>query len=65
MPGVGAYPYPMLEYGSPALPEFYSRYLLYGQVEARIVNHRRVFPYTYQPAAEPRRAAKATEPVLA
>ena len=32
MPGVGPYPYPMLEYGSPALPEFYSRFLLFGQV---------------------------------
>jgi aryl-alcohol dehydrogenase-like predicted oxidoreductase len=63
MPGVGAYPYPMLEYGSPALPEFYSRGLLYGQVEDKIVNHRRAFPYTYH-AAEAKRLGKATEPVL-
>jgi aryl-alcohol dehydrogenase-like predicted oxidoreductase len=64
MPGVGAYPYPMLEYGSPALPEFYSRGLLYGQVEQQIVNHRRVFPYTYNPA-ETRRTANAPEPARA
>lgn len=47
MPNVGAYPYPMLEYGSPALPEFYSRFLLFGNVEEKIVNHRRIFPYQY------------------
>jgi aryl-alcohol dehydrogenase-like predicted oxidoreductase len=49
MPEVGAYPYPMLEYGSPALPDFYSRQLLFGNVENKIVNHRRTFPYSYQP----------------
>lgn len=48
MPEVGPYPYPMLEYGSPSLPEFYSRYLLFGNVEEKIVNHRRIFPYQYQ-----------------
>jgi aryl-alcohol dehydrogenase-like predicted oxidoreductase len=64
MPGVGAYPYPMLEYGSPALPEFYSRHLLYGQVEEKIVNHRRVFEYLYHPSEE-RRAADSSRPVLA
>jgi aryl-alcohol dehydrogenase-like predicted oxidoreductase len=54
MPGVGPYPYPMLEYGSPALPEFYSRYLLFGQMEDKIVNHRRIFPYQYhRPAPQP------------
>lgn len=49
MPEVGPYPYPMLEYGSPALPEFYSRRLLFGNVEDKIINHRRIFPYKYQP----------------
>jgi hypothetical protein len=39
----------MLEYGSPALPEFYSRRLLFGNVEDKIINHRRIFPYKYQP----------------
>lgn len=48
MPGAGAYPYPMLEYGSPALPEFYSRFLLFGQTEDKIVNHRRFAPFQYQ-----------------
>lgn len=47
MPDVGAYPYPMLEYGSPALPEFYSRGLLFGRVEDKIINHRRLLPYQY------------------
>ncbi|MDX1929741.1 MAG: aldo/keto reductase [Pirellulaceae bacterium] len=47
MPAVGAYPYPMLEYGSPALPEFYSRGLLFGGVEDQIINHRRLMPYQY------------------
>ena len=54
MPNVGPYPYPMLEYGSPALPEFYSRGLLFGNVEEKIINHRRIFPYAYhreRPAA--------------
>ncbi len=32
MPAVGPYPYPMLEYGSPALPHFYSRTLLFGEL---------------------------------
>jgi aryl-alcohol dehydrogenase-like predicted oxidoreductase len=58
MPGVGPYPYPMLEYGSPALPEFYSRYLLYGQMEEKIVNHRRAYPFQYQRDVAP--AATAT-----
>lgn len=49
LPEVGAYPYPMLEYGSPALPNFYSRALLFGQVEYKILNHRRKFPYKYNP----------------
>jgi hypothetical protein len=49
MPEVGAYPYPMLEYGSPALPNFYSRALLFGNVEYKILNHRRKFPYKYNP----------------
>src|ERR1035437_3520477 len=40
-PEVGPYPYPMLEYGSPALPGFYSRGLLYGKSEYVIENHRR------------------------
>lgn len=49
MPEVGPYPYPMLEYGSPALPQFYSRALLYGNTEAKIVNHHKAFPYIYNP----------------
>ncbi|MCU0526722.1 MAG: aldo/keto reductase [Elainella sp. Prado103] len=51
MPEVGPYPYPMLEYGSPALPGFYSRMLLFGNVENKIINHRRKFPYRYNPAS--------------
>ncbi len=47
MPDAGPYPYPMLEYGSPALPEFYSRLLLFGQMEDRIINHRRHYGYRY------------------
>jgi aryl-alcohol dehydrogenase-like predicted oxidoreductase len=43
----GAYPYPMLEYGSPALPNFYSRALLYGETEKEILNHRKPVPYLY------------------
>ncbi len=62
MPQVGAYPYPMLEYGSPALPEFYSRFLLYGQVEEKIVNHRRAYPFTYH---RPTPAATAPQTVNA
>jgi aryl-alcohol dehydrogenase-like predicted oxidoreductase len=57
MPGAGAYPYPMLEYGSPALPEFYSRYLLFGKVEDKIVNHRRAFPFQYQRDVAPAKSA--------
>lgn len=53
LPEVGPYPYPMLEYGSPALPNFYSRELLFGNVEYRIINHRRHFPYKYNPAGVP------------
>jgi len=49
MPESGAYPYPMLEYGTPALPGFYSRALLFGKVEYAIENHRRAFPYKYNP----------------
>jgi aryl-alcohol dehydrogenase-like predicted oxidoreductase len=49
MPGAGPYPWPMLEYGSPALPEFYSRFLLFGQTEYKIINHRRLAPFQYQP----------------
>ena len=45
----GAYPYPMLEYGSPALPNFYSRALLYGDTEKNILNHRLQSPYHYSP----------------
>ncbi|MGE3315073.1 MAG: aldo/keto reductase [Planctomycetaceae bacterium] len=58
MPGVGPYPYPMLEYGSPALPEFYSRFLLFGQTEHQIVNHRRLAPFQYQRPAAPAAAAQ-------
>lgn len=47
MPNSGAYPYPMLEYGSPALPEFYSRGLLFGNIEDKIINHRRIYGYQY------------------
>ena len=53
MPGAGPYPYPMLEYGSPALPEFYSRGLLFGQTENKIVNHRRLAPFQYQRPTTP------------
>jgi aryl-alcohol dehydrogenase-like predicted oxidoreductase len=60
MPGVGAYPYPMLEYGSPALPEFYSRGLLFGNVEEKIINHRRLLPYQYH-----RPATTQTQPAAA
>jgi aryl-alcohol dehydrogenase-like predicted oxidoreductase len=49
MPEVGPYPYPMLEYGSPALPQFYSRALLYGKTESMIINHHKAFPYIYNP----------------
>lgn len=49
MPEVGPYPYPMLEYGSPALPQFYSRALLYGNTEYKIANHHKAFPYRYNP----------------
>lgn len=49
IPEAGAYPYPMLEYGSPALPGFYSRALLFGNIEYKILNHRRKFPYKYNP----------------
>jgi aryl-alcohol dehydrogenase-like predicted oxidoreductase len=49
MPEAGPYPYPMLEFGTPALPGFYSRALLFGKVEYQIENHRRAFPYRYNP----------------
>ena len=49
MPAVGPYPYPMLEHGTPALPGFYSRALLFGNCEESIVNHRRIFPYGFKP----------------
>jgi len=48
----GAYPYPMLEYGSPALPNFYSRALLYGETENDIINHRKPIPYLYNASSE-------------
>jgi len=50
-PEVGPYPYPMLEYGSPALPGFYSRGLLYGRSEYAITNHRRPFKLLHRPEA--------------
>lgn len=54
MPEAGPFPYPMLEYGSPALAEtFYSRALLFGNVEYQILNHRRFAPYRYQPTGAP------------
>ncbi len=46
----GAYPYPMLEFGSPALPNFFSRALLYGDTEPMIINHRTPHPYKYSPS---------------
>jgi aryl-alcohol dehydrogenase-like predicted oxidoreductase len=49
MPESGPYPYPMLEYGTPALVGFYSRALLFGNVEYKIVNHRRIFTNKFQP----------------
>lgn len=49
IPEAGPYPYPMLEYGSPALPEFYSRLLLFGNVEYKILNHRRIYSFKYRP----------------
>lgn len=64
MPEVGPYPYPMLEYGSPALPEFYSRYLLFGHVEDKIVNHRRAFPYHYHRPTQPAAPVEEAVPVL-
>jgi len=48
----GAYPYPMLEYGSPALPNFYSRALLNGETEKDIINHRKSIPYLYNASSE-------------
>jgi aryl-alcohol dehydrogenase-like predicted oxidoreductase len=48
MPQAGPYPYPMLEYGSPALPDFYSRLLLFGKTEHSIENHRRIYGFKYQ-----------------
>ena len=64
MPNCGPYPYPMLEYGSPALPEFYSRGLLFGKVENKIINHRRLYPYQYQPTV-PSQPQTATAPLSA
>ncbi|MEM8502345.1 MAG: aldo/keto reductase [Cyanobacteria bacterium P01_D01_bin.1] len=49
MPAVGPYPYPMLEFGSPALPDFYSRALLFGSTEKQIINDRKAIPYFYNP----------------
>jgi aryl-alcohol dehydrogenase-like predicted oxidoreductase len=46
-PVYGSYPYSMLEFGSPSLPNFFSRALLYGDTEATIVNHRTPQPYHY------------------
>ncbi|HSY52804.1 MAG TPA: aldo/keto reductase, partial [Opitutaceae bacterium] len=51
LPWAGPYPYPMLEYGSPALPNFFSRALLSGGVEKKIVNHRRRHPFRFQPGS--------------
>lgn len=65
MPDVGAYPYPMLEYGSPALPEFYSRFLLFGQVEEKIVNHRRLLPYQYHRETPATKGAPEPQPLKA
>jgi len=48
MPEAGPYPYAMLEYGSPALPNFYSRVMVFGDNEGKIENHRRKFPYRHQ-----------------
>jgi hypothetical protein len=50
----------MLEYGSPALPAFYSRALLFGNVEYRIQNHRRTFPFRFHPPTAMRGGAGAT-----
>jgi aryl-alcohol dehydrogenase-like predicted oxidoreductase len=55
MPEAGPYPYPMLEYGTPALPGFYSRALLWGNTEYTIDNHRRPFPPKFRP--------KSTDPM--
>jgi aryl-alcohol dehydrogenase-like predicted oxidoreductase len=49
LPWAGPCPYPMLEYGSPALPAFFSRALLFGGNEPRIINHRRRFGYRFRP----------------
>jgi hypothetical protein len=49
MPEAGPYPYPMLEYGTPALPGFYSRALLWGNTEYAIDNHRRAAPPKFRP----------------
>jgi aryl-alcohol dehydrogenase-like predicted oxidoreductase len=62
MPAAGPYPYPMLEYGSPALPEFYSRFLLFGQTEYQIVNHRRLAPFQYQPSTKVTKPAPLDAP---
>jgi aryl-alcohol dehydrogenase-like predicted oxidoreductase len=51
LPWAGPCPYPMLEFGSPALPAFFSRALLFAGMEQRIVNHRRRFGYRYRPQA--------------
>jgi aryl-alcohol dehydrogenase-like predicted oxidoreductase len=51
-PIFGSYPYTMLEYGSPALPNFYSRALLYGETEDMIKNHRVPNPYTFHPSTD-------------
>ena len=51
-PAFGPYPYTMLEYGSPALPNFYSRALLYGETESMIKNHRVSNPYTFYPSTD-------------
>ena len=49
MPESGPYPYPMLEYGTPALAGFYSRALLFGNVEYKIMNHHQIFSCKYHP----------------
>jgi aryl-alcohol dehydrogenase-like predicted oxidoreductase len=51
-PAFGPYPYTMLEYGSPALPNFYSRALLHGETESMIKNHRVPNPYTFHPSTD-------------
>ena len=46
-PAYGPFPYPMLNFGGPSLPSFFSRDLLHGSTEDTIVNHRTPRPYLY------------------